>query len=92
MPLYDFRCDECDHVFDALVAVGSKNLECTNCGLITARRVWLSAPKLDWSGMAMGPNAGPEFIDRFERSHVERRKKEEAHKAKHGDELRGAGA
>ena len=89
MPLYDFRCPD-GHVHEHLAKVGQKVNVCPECGK-DAKHVWLSAPKLDWSGMAMGPNAGPEFIDRFERSRKQRREQEEKHKSEHGDNMRGAG-
>ena len=90
MPIYDFRCRN-GHVHQNLVKFDEKdNQVCPECGE-PAKQVWLTAPKLDWSGMAVGPNAGPEFIDRFEKSHKQRREQEEAHKREHGDNLRGAG-
>jgi hypothetical protein len=88
--LYDFRCPN-EHVHAARVEPGTRLHECPTCGE-DAKHVWLSTPKLDWTGMAQGPNAGPEFIARFEKSHKQRREQEEKHKAEHGDELRGAGA
>ena len=90
MPLYDFRCDD-GHVSEHLTPVGTTSVQCPVCHK-PAKQVWLTAPKLDWSGMAMGPNAGPEFVDRFEKSHKKRREQEEKHKREHGDNLRGAGA
>ena len=90
MPLYDFRCGN-GHVHEALTPVGTESVECPDCRE-PAKQVWLTAPHLDWSGMAQGPNAGPEFVDRFEKSHKKRRELEEAHKREHGDNLRGAGA
>ena len=91
MPLYDFRCPD-GHVHEAIVPYTERHKhECPECGK-QAELVWLTTPKLDWSGMAMGPNAGPEFIDRFEKSHKKRREQEEKHKSEHGDNLRGAGS
>jgi len=90
MPLYDFRCPE-GHVHDTITPVGTKTVVCPECGK-EAKQVWLSAPKLDWAGMAMGENAGPEFIDRFEKSHKKRREQERKHKEEHGDNMRGAGS
>lgn len=90
MPIYDFRCVN-GHVHQALVPYEERNSQvCPECAE-EAKQVWLTAPKLDWSGMAQGENAGPEFIDRFNRSRKQRREQEEAHKAEHGDNLRGAG-
>lgn len=90
MPIYDFRCNE-GHTSTLLVPY-EERLEqpCPECGQ-TAKQIWLTAPKLDWAGMAQGPNAGPEFVDRWEKSHKQRREQEEAHTREHGDKLRGAG-
>lgn len=90
MPVFDFRCPE-GHVHDALVKAGVKEQVCPECGE-TAKQVWLSAPKLDWAGMAMGENAGPEFIARFEKSHKKRREQEERTLKEHGDRGRLAGS
>lgn len=89
MPIHDFRC-QVGHVHDALVKSDVKQQVCPECGDI-AERVFLKAPSMDWSSMAMGASAGPEFIDRFEKSRKQRREQEKKHKAEHGDNLRGAG-
>lgn len=90
MPIYDFQCPA-GHVHEALVPYEDrKSHECPECG-DTAKQVWLTAPKLDWMGMAQGANAGPEFIDRFEKAHKQRAKQEKDYKAEHGDAMRGAG-
>ena len=86
---FDFRCPA-GHVHEALVKRGVKEHECPECG-DQAQQVWITPPSLDWAGMAMGENAGPEFISRFEKSHKKRREQEEKHKAEHGDNMRGAG-
>lgn len=91
MPMYDYRCPA-GHVHEALVPYEERKAhQCPECGNM-ADQVWLTCPELDWSGMAQGPNAGPEFVDRFERSHKKRREQEEAHRKEHGDSLRGAGS
>jgi putative FmdB family regulatory protein len=91
VPLYDFRCPS-GHTNALLVPYSERNEQvCPDCGEI-AKQVWLTAPKLDWSGMAMGANAGPEFIDRFEKSRKKRREQERKHKEEHGDSMRGAGS
>lgn len=90
MPLYDYRCDN-GHVNELLVRYEDRKEQvCPDCG-ITAKQVWLTAPHLDWAGMAQGENAGPEFVDRFEKSRKQRAKAEQEHTAEHGDALRGAG-
>lgn len=90
MPIYDFRCPE-GHVSEHLVPAGVKVVDCPHCDE-KAEQVWLTAPHLDWSGMAMGENAGPEFIDRFAKSHKKRREQEEKTMREHGDRGRLAGS
>ena len=91
MPIYDYRCPN-GHTYDQLTPYESrKQTVCPDCGS-TAEQVWLTAPKLDWSGMAQGANAGPEFIDRFEKSHKQRAKQENDYKQEHGDNMRLAGS
>lgn len=92
MPVYDFRCHACGHKHQGLVPYSEKdNQVCPVCGG-HSKHVWLSAPHLDWSGMAQGENAGPEFIDRFEKSHKKRAEQEKAYKREHGDDMRLAGS
>lgn len=90
MPTYDFRCTD-GHTHEGRVKYDDRNSQmCPECGK-PAKLVFLTAPKLDWMGMAQGPNAGPEFIDRFDKAHKQRAKQENEHKLEHGDAMRGAG-
>jgi len=88
---YDFRCNECAHTFELHCESGTDIQQCPQCGG-TAKRVWLTPPKLDWQGMAMGPNAGPEFIDHFEKSHKQQQAIEAKSKREHGDYGRAPGS
>ena len=90
MPIYEFECSVCSHDWTNLKRLGEYEDPCPNCGN-DGRKVIRTAPKLDWAGMAMGPNAGPEFVDRFDRSHRKRLEQEKRHAAEHGDDMRGAG-
>lgn len=48
MPLYEYRCTDCDHRFDALVPAGRADLTaCPSCGAERARRLLsvFSAPR-----------------------------------------------
>lgn len=89
MPIHDFRCIN-GHVSDHLVRQGVALVDCPFCDE-KAEMVFLTPPKLDWAGMAQGENAGPEFVDRFERSRRERVNLEQQHVKEHGDAMRGAG-
>ena len=84
MILHDYRCQECALVEERFVNVDETQVECAACGAV-ANRVTLTAPKPDWAGLAMGANASPEAIKRFERTHTQQRDKELKHKREHGD-------
>ncbi|MNV61004.1 Zinc ribbon domain protein [compost metagenome] len=32
MPIYEFKCTSCEHVFDDIVKMGTTEIECTKCG------------------------------------------------------------
>ena len=89
--IYDFRCTQCDHTWEEWAEQGIDSLPCPKCSG-TSKRVWLTAPKLDWQGMAMGPNAGPEFVDHFEKSHKQQQALEAKSKREHGDYGRAPGS
>lgn len=84
MPIHDFRCTSCKEVHTELVKSDVTTGECPKCGNLS-RVVFLVPPKLDWAGMAMGENAGPEFIDRFEKMHKKQAEKESAFEREHGE-------
>lgn len=41
MPIYEFKCKSCDHVFDELVPMNTEGdqLKCPACGTVGARRL-----------------------------------------------------
>lgn len=47
---HDFRCLECNHIFDKRVSSGTDAVECEECGG-WAERIWLKAP-----GVIMRPD------------------------------------
>lgn len=83
MIVHDFRCDE-GHVSEHYVSRGVTHVSCPICSK-PSRLVFLTAPKLDWSGMAQGESAGPEFIDRFEKAHRKETERQEKILREHGD-------
>lgn len=83
MILHDFQCD-CGHTFEDFVGSQDTTAPCPNCKR-PASRVYLRAPRLDWSRMAQGANAGPEFVDRFEKMHRKETARQEAILREHGD-------
>jgi len=83
MILHDFLCDS-GHVSEHFVSSGDTKVLCPKCQK-PARRVYLRAPKLDWLGMAQGENAGPEFIDRFEKVHKRETERQSKTLKEHGD-------
>ncbi len=85
MPLHDYQC-KAGHVVEHLVTIHDYKDErtCEDCGQ-PAKLVFLTPPKIDWAGMAMGASAGPEFIDRFEKVHKDQAEKERKCWNEHGD-------
>lgn len=83
MVVHDFRCDA-GHVSEHYVSSGTDCVRCPTCWK-PAHRVFLTAPKIDWAGMAQGENAGPEFIDRFEKNHKKEKERQEKIYREHGD-------
>ena len=83
MIVHDFRC-AVGHVTEHWVSSGTESVSCSVCSE-PAQRVFLTAPKLDWAGMAQGANAGPEFIDRFEKVHAKEKARQEKTYSEHGD-------
>lgn len=66
MPIYEFNCSECGHVFEELVfrAAEVKELECPKCGAAKVKQQMstfaISAPSAPVSGCSQpgGPSAG----------------------------------
>jgi len=83
MPLHDFRCPY-GHVTEHFVKAGTKIVQCGDC-LAQAKLVFLTSPKPLWMELAMGENASPEAIDKFEKMHKQKADKEAKIKKEHGD-------
>ena len=50
MPIYEYQCDDCNHVLDALQKVSDKPLvDCPECGKTSLRRL-ISAPNFRLKG------------------------------------------
>ena len=50
MPIYEYQCDDCNHVLDALQKVNDKPLvDCPECGKKSLRRL-ISAPNFGLKG------------------------------------------
>lgn len=81
--LHDFQCDS-GHLTEEFVSSVCTQVPCSVCQK-PATRVYLRAPHLDWSGMAQGSSAGPEFVERFERVHREETARQEKILREHGD-------
>lgn len=81
--LHDFQCS-CGHTFEDFIRSTDTTAPCPSCEG-SAERVFLKAPNLDWAGMAQGANAGPEFIDRFDKVHRRETARQEKILREHGD-------
>lgn len=84
MIIHDYRCIECGLTEERYCKSTDKVLKCNRCDG-AAKRVILKAPNPDWTGLAMGDNASPEAINRFERSRKQQREKEERSLKENGD-------
>lgn len=91
MPIHDYRCGQCNAIHDALVKADEVERECPECGSI-AVRVFLKTPKLNYLAMGAQKNVSPEFQDKFDKMHRDRKEKEEKCEAEHGDYGPAAGA
>jgi|LakMenEpi03Aug12_release.lakeMendotaPanAssembly.Ray.scaffolds.fasta_scaffold1640677_2 hypothetical protein len=81
--MFDFRCTNCQHVFEDLVQPLTGNLPCVLCGH-TANRV-ISPVRIDRTAMALSGSAGPESIAHFDRIHREKKAIEDRSYERHGD-------
>jgi putative FmdB family regulatory protein len=91
MILHDYRCTECGLTEERFVKADEHIVACNKCQG-AAKRITLKAPNPDWAGLAMGESASPEAINRFERTHKQRKDKEEKTYRTHGDYGPAAGA
>lgn len=82
--LHDFKCGQCDTVRERYVDSSQDTAICSECGGI-AHRVFLTPPKLDWSGIGAQASASPEFVDKFEKVHKQQKAIEDKAMAEHGD-------
>lgn len=46
MPLYDYKCPECDHRFEAQHRISEDAPPCPECGHVDVQRVITSAPSI----------------------------------------------
>lgn len=83
MILHDFQCS-CGHVFADFIRSSDASAPCPKCES-PAERVYLKAVSINWSRMAQGDSAGPEFVDRFERVHKEETARQDKILREHGD-------
>ena len=84
MPIHDYRCNDCSHVFDALVKWDEYTHECPKCGN-ESKRVFLKAPTPNWLAMGAQDNVSPEFQERFDRMHRDQAEKEKKFEKEHGE-------
>jgi putative FmdB family regulatory protein len=50
MPIYDFACNECSHVFEGLVKMGEPTKRCPSCGERTFRVHTFHPPMILFQG------------------------------------------
>ena len=57
MPIYEFRCEDCDHPFEKLVRAFREQVSCPECGSGDVERL-LSTFALSGTAPAASPGAG----------------------------------
>lgn len=57
MPLYDYRCPNCDHAFEARHGFNADAPACPNCGYAEPARIITKAPSIA-GGMSTHPGDG----------------------------------
>ncbi len=91
MILHDFRCEDCGSVEEHMCKAGDDLSICDACGGVS-HKVILTTAKPHWSSLAMGNNASPEAVDKFEKMHKQQKAKEEKTFKEHGDYGNAPGA
>ena len=91
MILFDFKCPECNHMFEELVKSGTAEAPCPKCEA-TAQKALVNPPRIDMLSMGSQHNATDSAIDYFDRIHRQQTKIEEAHEREHGDYGRAPGS
>jgi putative FmdB family regulatory protein len=84
VPIHDFRCGACDHVFDRLVKWDETHRDCPKCGN-DSKRVFLKLAQPNWLKMGAQENVSPEFVERFDKMHKKQTAKEAAFEKEHGE-------
>jgi len=87
---FSFKCSN-GHYHDEFVHRDVESRDCPHCGE-QATKVIRYAPKLDYLGMGAQKHAGPEFADRFDKMHRDRKAHEEKNYENHGDYGPAAGS
>ncbi len=57
MPIYEYQCEDCGNVFEALVFSGQTDSTCPKCG--SSRLVKLMSPSAAYSGASSSSLPGP---------------------------------
>jgi len=66
MPIYEFKCKECNALFERLLPIGAKNQDCPICGKECSKIVSIPAPPVvkDTTPYADNPTSSPKEIDK----------------------------
>lgn len=86
MQLYNFRCSNCDHVFEGWdTMTASAEVACPSCKSLDTVRL-ISKPRLDYTGMATSVGSGDGFstaVDRWVKAREEKMAIEKRNKENH---------
>lgn len=78
--LFDFKCPNCGHAFEALVGPEDREEQCPSCAHLARRQV--SRPRLSYLKMGVDPTGLPTAGDKWAKMHEQRAKVE--HKQHYG--------
>ena len=82
MPIYDFKCNECDAVHEHFAGMDEKIGVCDTCGEPTTRLI--GCPNLSISSLAKGDSATPDSIDKWEKMRKQKMAIESKNQENHG--------
>ena len=82
MPIYDFKCNECDNVTEHIVRMSVESLPCPDCGADTVRLI--GCPNLSISNLAAGASATVDSIDKWDKMRKQKMAIEQKNQDNHG--------
>ena len=87
LKIFDFRCQSCDHRFEAMVTSSEPQPSCPECESTDCKRL-ISAPRIDYTRTAangtQSSDAMTTSIDRWQKGRAQKMKIEQRNLERHG--------